>query len=159
LAAKAAADQAAADAIEARDKAKEAARQTQAMTARTGLALGNYLAETGDPFAALAWYARAWAEDRGAGVPEATHRTRFGGILGQPRAVLRACFFPPAPVLDVRWTPTGHWVITRTDDHRVFIWDVENPAADPIRVAPAGPLTHVELSPDGRTLATCGTDG
>jgi WD40 repeat protein len=76
-----------------------------------------------------------------------------GPLTGATGGVLRAAFSS-----DLRTLATSSLTITtRSVELKVELWDVAS--RQRIAVLPAGPIGALEFSPDGRVLATAGSDG
>jgi WD domain, G-beta repeat len=64
---------------------------------------------------------------------------------------------PAGSVVSVAFSPDGHTLAAGTGDHKVWLWNLTNPARParlgPPLTGPAGAVTSVAFSPHGRTLA------
>jgi eukaryotic-like serine/threonine-protein kinase len=133
--------------------ATEARREVEKLYVANGLRL----AEGGDLFGALLWFAKPLQSDHGPVVDGAVHRLRLSNYLRHaPRPTLLDVFVHQGMVEHAALSADGRRVVTAGRDGVARLWDVATgrPLAAPLRHERG--VTHVAFSPDGRALVTVG---
>ncbi|MGL4555244.1 MAG: protein kinase domain-containing protein, partial [Gemmataceae bacterium] len=146
----------------ATEQAREATAEAKYRLTRLHIATGTQAQERGEPFTALLWYARAWQAD-----PEPEnepgHRTRLGTVLGGVPRLAGVCVHP-AEVDDVDLNRACTRLVTRTAtgngprNNVAYVWDFALGKLATPPLLHAGPVRHVEFSPDGSRILTASED-
>jgi WD40 repeat protein len=63
------------------------------------------------------------------------------------------------PTLSAALTPDGHWLLTGGEDRRLCVWDARTGEEALAVLWHRSMVAAVAVSPDGRTVASCGQDG
>ncbi len=144
-------------ASESAAEARASAQETRSALDRLTVAKGTKLAEEGDLFRALLWFAKPL--ERGGLTPEEeiVHRTRIACYLryAKVRPVLRQMFFQEAPVTQAAFSPDVKQVLT-VSGALVRLWNLA-------RGEPLATLRHPErvesacFAPDGAHVLTTTT--
>jgi WD40 repeat protein/serine/threonine protein kinase len=152
-----AADQNAQAEIVARVEVQKAMAQSQQRLVRLHIATGNRSVDQENLWEGLLWYAKAWQEDSPDSQREASHRLRLAAVLDRCPPLEGLCFHPQT-VLDAACDPTGRYVVTRTQTLQAFLWDARQSRLV-AELQHQGQVHHVAFSPDGKVVASCGSDG
>jgi WD40 repeat protein/predicted Ser/Thr protein kinase len=151
------ADQRKRDAIASEARAVASATMARREVEKLYVANGLRLAESGDLFGALLWFAKPLQGDHGQVVDEAVHRLRLSNYLRHaPRPTLLHVFVHQGMLEHAAFSPDGRIVVTAGRDGVVRLWDVATSQSLTARLRHERWVTHVAFSPDGRSLVTVG---
>jgi WD40 repeat protein/tetratricopeptide (TPR) repeat protein len=141
------------------DAAKANAAETRRRMGEFCVSNGVRLADDGDLFAALLWFAEPLVQDADNPHAEAMARLRLAAYWRHaPRPVLTQVLFHDGGVWHAEFSPDGRWVVTAGgDEARVWQAATGQPVSPPLHHQDT--VHHATFSPDGRWVVTASRDG
>jgi WD40 repeat protein/serine/threonine protein kinase len=147
------------EAKEATARADEKARESQQSLDRLSLANGVRLAEDGDLFAGLSWFAQPLGPAVVYRTDERINRDRIVYYLAYtPRPTLRHTFWHGGPITDAGFSPDGSLLATASDDRSAQVWDAETCKSVGPPLKHDGRIYRVMFSPNSRFVLTTSAD-
>jgi WD40 repeat protein len=135
-----------------RQRAEESAEQSLRRLVQSHVAIGNKLAEEGQLFEALPWFAQALRVEKDLG-RQAMHRLRLAATLQQcPR--LEQLWLHDGPVYAIEFSTDGRRVASGSNDRTARVWDAVSGEAITPALQHPGPVFSLGLSPNGTLLLT-----
>jgi WD40 repeat protein len=141
-------------------KAQENAAATRRRLDELCVSNGVRLADDGDLFGALLWFAEPLVQDANNPDAEAMARLRLAAYWRYaPRPALTQVLFHDGPVTHADFSPDGRRVVTASHDHTARVWEAGTgqPLGQPLRHQ--GWVWQAVFSPDGGRVATASQDG
>jgi anti-sigma factor RsiW len=148
------------------ERAKAKAKEAQDNAAETRRRIGEFcvssgvrLADEGDPFGALLWFAEPLVQDADNPQAEAMVRLRLAAHRQHaPQLAPTQVLFHDGVVRHAEFSPDGQWVVTACEDKTARVWDVATggPVSPPLKHQ--GPVLYAAFSPDGRRVVTVSGD-
>jgi serine/threonine protein kinase/WD40 repeat protein len=141
-----------------RDEKIKAVRVAQEQVVRLRVRTGQVAADQGEGFAALHWFAAAWAADADNPDHDAVHRIRIGAAL-QQLPMLQAVYFHD-DTLEAAWlSPDGQGVLSyaQTGSSAVF-WNTKTGRLKIPPLSHPGKVLQAEFSQDGSRIITRAAD-
>jgi WD40 repeat protein/tetratricopeptide (TPR) repeat protein/predicted Ser/Thr protein kinase len=140
-------------------KAQDNAAETRRHMGEFCVSNGARLADEGDLFGALLWFAEPLVQDAGNPQAEAMARLRLAAHWRHaPRLTLTQVLFHEGFVQHAEFSPDGQRVVTASSDQTARVWEV----ATGMPVGPSlkhrGEVLHAAFSPDGRWVVTASAD-
>jgi eukaryotic-like serine/threonine-protein kinase len=120
------------------------------------VANGTRLANTGDLFGALLWYAEALRLDAGDPRREEPHRIRIASVLRQCPKLLNV-FTHGKMMYRAKFSPDGSKVLTTSDDHTARLWDATT-GQELLVLRHDDEVYDGGFSRDGTKIVTCSQD-
>jgi WD40 repeat protein/serine/threonine protein kinase/tetratricopeptide (TPR) repeat protein len=148
------------EALENEKKAQDNAAETRRRMGEFCVSNGVRLADEGDLFGALLWFAEPLVQDAGNPHAEAMARLRLAAHWQHaPRpALLTQVLFHDGVVRHADFSPDGRWVVTACSDKTARVWNVATggPVCPPLNHQ--GEVLLAAFSPDGRRVVTVSGD-
>jgi WD40 repeat protein/serine/threonine protein kinase len=140
-------------------KALDNAAETRRRIGEICVSNGVRLADEGELFGALLWFAEPLVQDAGNPHAEAMARLRLAAHRQHaPQPALTQVLLHQMDVRHAEFSPDGQWVVTASADNTAQVWDVATggPVSPPLRHR--GAVFFAAFSPDGRRVVTASWD-
>jgi WD40 repeat protein/tetratricopeptide (TPR) repeat protein len=140
-------------------RALDNAAETRRRIGEICVSNGVRLADEGELFGALLWFAEPLVQDAGNPHAEAMARLRLAAHRQHaPQPALTQVLLHRMDVRRAEFSPDGRWVVTASADNTAQVWDVATggPVSPPLRHR--GAVFYAAFSPDGRRVVTASWD-
>jgi WD40 repeat protein/serine/threonine protein kinase len=134
----------------------QARQQFKLNVIRQYVSNGTRLANEGDLFESLLWYAEALRLDAGDPKREEPHRIRIASVLRQCPKLLQV-FSHGTMLYDAEFSSDGERLVTASDDHTARVWDVTT-GAQLLALKHDGSVSHATFNFDGSRILTSSED-
>jgi WD40 repeat protein len=148
------------EALDNEKKAQDNAAETRRRVGELCVSNGVHLADEGDLFGALLWFAEPLVQDAGNPQAEAMARLRLAAYWRHaPRPVLTQMLFHEGALTHAEFSPDAGRVVTASTDNTARVWEAATgrPVGPPLKHE--GAVLLAAFSPDGRRVVTASEDG
>jgi WD40 repeat protein/tetratricopeptide (TPR) repeat protein len=147
------------EALDNEKKAQDNAAETRRRIGELCVSNGVRLADEGDLFGALLWFAEPMVQDAGNPQAQAMARFRLAAYWRHaPRPTLTQVLFHNGVVRHAEFSPDGRWVVTACSDTTARVWEVATGGPVSLPLKHQGAVLHAAFSPDGRRVVTLSRD-
>ncbi len=143
----------------AQREASQRAEESRQRLVRLNVLTGNNLADAGDGYGALLWYAEALNLEQNHPEREDVHRRRFAATLRDTPSLLAQFWQFDEAVTQADFTADGHYLVMGSDGGRARIWDTVTGQPGSSTMMHKSAVCWVRFIDQGRSVATASADG